>query len=637
MRKYKIITDFPLEKAQEKYSIFETLDKLNYEYEVITSSLETNFIKMKQLVLSRCDKNTDVLIIMINTENFLIVKAFISFLYNNGFTYTGVTPEYYDQSREAMKQNAELAGVLSPNYCFLYKLEEEILKNNLKFPLFVKTEQSYASVCIDEKSKVNSFEELHEKVYHILNNYGGVLIEEFIDGREFSVLVYGNEKECIILDPVEYVFGSTKLNFLTENLKNNEECNYWYEKVKDETIIDKCKGIAKSLFKILNTTGYFRIDIRMKNDEYYMLEYNDYPSLFLQCGSTMDTILKCNNVTEDNFLNEMTRFAINNKDTTEVKKFDDIKYGRGLFSTKNYNVGDTINDHNCETHFRCLSKHSDKYKYGDCFRDYAYNLNSDVFAVWSDNPEQWRNFNHSCDPNTKFTNFMKIAIKPIKAGEEITIDYNTFYIDFKFECNCKSSNCKKNVSCLDYSSAEYQTKYKQQDISPYIRTLQNYENLLKILNSAEEKINVYYDRLTDRFSVIAKRNISNNEVVFDLTKCNIISKNNIFSITKNDKEYFDTTDFLFKYTNHSCCPNIQISQDGQSFMSLKDILMNEEITFNYNTTELILSSEFFCSCGSNNCKKNIKGFKFLDNDEKIELLNNHSCSPYIKQIIYTNE
>ena len=56
---------------------------------------------------------------------------------------------------------------------------------------------------------------------------------------------------------------------------------------------------------------------------------------------------------------------------------------------------------------------------------------------------RWRFLNHNCEPNAKFEIRILIAIREIKASEQITFDYNTTEYDLAmpFECHCKSDSC----------------------------------------------------------------------------------------------------------------------------------------------------------------------------------------------------
>jgi hypothetical protein len=56
---------------------------------------------------------------------------------------------------------------------------------------------------------------------------------------------------------------------------------------------------------------------------------------------------------------------------------------------------------------------------------------------------RWRFLNHSCAPNAAFDARRLVAIRAIKASEQITFDYNTTEYDLSspFECHCGSDDC----------------------------------------------------------------------------------------------------------------------------------------------------------------------------------------------------
>lgn len=57
-----------------------------------------------------------------------------------------------------------------------------------------------------------------------------------------------------------------------------------------------------------------------------------------------------------------------------------------------------------------------------------------------------RYVNHSCNPNITEKERTAYALKNIKKGEEITIDYDKIaYLEKPFECHCGSKNCRKFV------------------------------------------------------------------------------------------------------------------------------------------------------------------------------------------------
>ncbi|RPI82219.1 MAG: SET domain-containing protein-lysine N-methyltransferase [Nitrosopumilales archaeon] len=70
---------------------------------------------------------------------------------------------------------------------------------------------------------------------------------------------------------------------------------------------------------------------------------------------------------------------------------------------------------------------------------------------------------------------------------------------------------------------------------------------------------------------------------------------------------------LARYINHSCNPNCGI-KDKFKIVAMRDIDQNEEITWDYDMTE---NSDWtmICKCNSKNCRKIIKGFRYLPKEK----------------------
>ena len=135
--------------------------------------------------------------------------------------HTGPTAKLYDPTKELMKYVAHCEGVKTPGY-FIIDQPNDIEKAEkfLSYPMFIKPAKAGDSLGIDENSVLYSKQDLLKKVVEIYNEYGPLLVEEYIDGREFTVLVAANPdgKSCRVFKPVEYVFPEGK-SFKTYSLK----------------------------------------------------------------------------------------------------------------------------------------------------------------------------------------------------------------------------------------------------------------------------------------------------------------------------------------------------------------------------------------------------------------------------------
>ena len=77
--------------------------------------------------------------------------------------------------------------------------------------------------------------------------------------------------------------------------------------------------------------------------------------------------------------------------------------------------------------------------------------------------------NHSCSPNAGLKNkIFLIAIKNIKNGEEITLDYSTSEEDlyWRMKCNCHSRNCRKIIKSFIHLPNKLKKRYRSLGIVP---------------------------------------------------------------------------------------------------------------------------------------------------------------------------
>ena len=127
-----------------------------------------------------------------------------------GVAFTGAGSSFYDPSREAMKMACHSAGVKFPAYVMARdEHQAERALDRLRMPLIVKHPQGYASVGLTRDSRVTTAAALRREAARTIAEYGAALIEEFIEGREFSVLVTeprDDREEAWVLAPVEFIF-----------------------------------------------------------------------------------------------------------------------------------------------------------------------------------------------------------------------------------------------------------------------------------------------------------------------------------------------------------------------------------------------------------------------------------------------
>jgi D-alanine-D-alanine ligase len=371
--------------------------------------------------------------------------------------YTGPNTTLYDPPKPLMKYVAYCAGVKTPasvEINSVYQIEEVVDK--LKFPMFIKPAKAGDSLGIDERSLVHNADELETKIRAVMEEYEELLVEEYIDGREFTVLVAASKdgRSCKSYKPIEYVFPEGR-TFKTYALKTSElhpNCNV---PVNDYKIERKLKTASEQVFTAFGGVGYARLDFRMdKNNDIYFLEINFTCSAFYENGyeGSADYILNNDPAGKSGFLKQIINEGVARYKAKQKKytlKGSPVS-GYGIFANQRIRKNDVIFSGEGLSQ-RIVSKRFVEENWNDRqkldFRHYAYPISSEVYILWDENPLNWAPQNHSCTPNTAYDGLNVIAIRDIRDGEELTVDYALFIDESMepFACQCGSENCREIV------------------------------------------------------------------------------------------------------------------------------------------------------------------------------------------------
>lgn len=377
-------------------------------------------------------------------------------LENLNLPFTGPSSKLYDPTKPLMKYVAHCAGVNTPDYEVINTMSDLArVTDRMTFPLFVKPAKAGDSLGVDENSKVKDAAELSMKVGQLLPEYGEVLVEKYIGGREFTVLVAANAEPdgtCTAFLPVEYKFPAGRW-FKTYALKTSElhpDCNI---PCQDLSLDKTLRSAAKRIFQAFGGVGYARMDFRVDEDNrVFFLEVNFTCSVFYTDGyeGSADFILLHDGVGHKGFLKHIISEGLarhHKKQKKYVLKGNAVS-GFGIYARERINKGEIIFNNETQPHRIVTRPFVDKHWKGeeeqDNFRRYAYPLSSEVYALWDEDPEAWAPENHSCDANTSYDGLNVVAIRAIKKDEELTLDYSSFLDERSepFMCACGSSKCR---------------------------------------------------------------------------------------------------------------------------------------------------------------------------------------------------
>ena len=398
-----------------------------------------------------------------------------------GLPFTGPTSAIYHVPKTLMKYVAHTAGVATPMHALIdggalldlvrdsgdptvaeAPLDREV--RHLRFPLFVKPAHAGDSLGVDEHAIVHDLAELRHQVLAIAGDWPSVLVEEYIDGREYTVLMYGDPEAVgkgTPLTPVEYIFppGFTYKSYALKTRELHPEAN---QPVRDPALAERLKAAAIAVFRAFNGVGYARMDFRMDaSGTLFFLENNFTCSVFYPDGQegSADHILKFDGIGRQGFLERIIEEGIARHRRTQrpfVMRGNAIA-GYGIIATRQIRTGEVVFHGEGRAQRLVTRRHVEtRWSEGDkqLFRQYAYPLSDEVFAIWDEDPMNWAPQNHSCDANTGFVGLDIVARRDIARGEELTLDYAELLNEEgePFTCRCGAANCRGVVQGTPGSS-----------------------------------------------------------------------------------------------------------------------------------------------------------------------------------------
>jgi D-alanine-D-alanine ligase len=210
------------------------------------------------------------------------IPALLEFL---GIPYTGSDPLTLSLTldKSAAKRILVSEGIPTPRFKKVERLED-LEGLALSFPLFVKLCYEGSSKGVRLDSKVRDRSSLREKTRWLLETYRSpVLIEEFVQGPEFTVGVLGNESPTV-LGVMQIEIKGVPSSEAVYSLEIKRE---WEEKVQylcpppvAPGLLARIEEIALQSYRILECRDVSRVDLRVGQDgEPYFLEVNPLPGL----------------------------------------------------------------------------------------------------------------------------------------------------------------------------------------------------------------------------------------------------------------------------------------------------------------------------------------------------------------------
>ncbi len=199
--------------------------------------------------------------------------------------FTGTDSGFYAPTREWMQSLAERKNIGFARGIRVdgaEDVEAVVAEAGLRYPLIVKHHDSYASVGMTRENRVENAKQLRTQFAKMAARYGSARIEEFIEGREFTVLLADNPDNLdapYVYQPLEIIFPANE-SFKYWAMKFDPDADMDLAQVDDAALAKRLKTMMRKMYLAMGGVGYARADIRMNQEgELFMLELNPSPSV----------------------------------------------------------------------------------------------------------------------------------------------------------------------------------------------------------------------------------------------------------------------------------------------------------------------------------------------------------------------
>lgn len=203
---------------------------------------------------------------------------------NNNINFSGSSRETlkFDSNKVIAKSYLRERGINTANYFTAipgeYKCDGDL---PLQYPLFLKPLDAANGNGIDDLSLVNNFSEFESKVLSLYEMFDlPVLVEEYLDGQEFTVALIKTIAGDLLVSALEIVPPVSKNGLRILGEKAKKEDTEELKKTEDNFLMDRVKNLAIDAFIELGVRDFGRIDIKTnKHGHCFFMEVNLVPGM----------------------------------------------------------------------------------------------------------------------------------------------------------------------------------------------------------------------------------------------------------------------------------------------------------------------------------------------------------------------
>ena len=183
-------------------------------------------------------------------------------------------------------------GITTPS-CTIYDATEPFSAPHLQYPVIAKPRLEDASIGIEQESIFKDEEDLRRRIGTLYGRFGSLLIEEYVDGREINISLFGYPLPTILpLAEIEFLNFPDVLYPILGYRSKWDKASYEYLNTPRKfpqnlpsLMVRAIEETALACFRLLMLRDYGRVDMRIDaGGKVHVLEVNANPCLSPDAG-----------------------------------------------------------------------------------------------------------------------------------------------------------------------------------------------------------------------------------------------------------------------------------------------------------------------------------------------------------------
>lgn len=226
-----------------------------------------------------------------DNPQFVAHPAAVMELLNLPFTGSPAAALMSTTDKHLVKLALQAAGLNTPR-SFLFSGEELANFSQMKFPVILKPQFQDASIGIDQESVISDPNRLSETLREFHGIYGPIVVEEYIEGREFNISLIGSlHPEVLPVAEIDFSGFPDNLFKIVGYRAKWEPDSIEYRETRrtfpplPDTVIKNMSAVSVHCYQMFGLRDYGRVDLRLDNSgKVYVLEINANPCLSPDAG-----------------------------------------------------------------------------------------------------------------------------------------------------------------------------------------------------------------------------------------------------------------------------------------------------------------------------------------------------------------